>query len=89
MKITRIDADRKKAVNEAAEQAKQGEIERQKETERLQQEEQAKLEANKQRIGKIRREAKEFLMDYVGKSTAKKIVLVISNGDIINVTINY
>ncbi len=89
MNITRTDADRKKAVKEAAEQAKQAEIERQKETERLQQEEQAKLEANKQRIGKIRREAKEFLMSYVGKSTAKKIVLVISNGDIINVTINY
>ncbi|MCP4992031.1 MAG: hypothetical protein GY928_40060 [Colwellia sp.] len=81
--------DRKKAVKEAAEQAKQAEIERQKETERLQQEEQAKLEANKQHIGIIRREAKESLMNYVDESMAKKIVLVISNGEIKNVTINY
>lgn len=50
---------------------------------------QQKLEANKAHVGKIRKSAKESLMQIVDEETAKKIVLAISKGEIENVSIKY
>ena len=79
----KIDADN------AAEQARLAEVARQEAEAKRIADEQAKREANKKHIGRIRKEAKETLMNFVDEETAKKIVLAINNGEITNVTINY
>ena len=73
----------------AAENAKNDEIKRSEEEERLEREETAKREANRVHVGKIRKQAKESLMNFVDEETAKKIVLAINEGKIPNVQINY
>ncbi len=77
-------------AKEAAERARREEMERQ-EAERAEQkrQEDARL-ANKRHIGKVRKEAKEDLMDLgIIESEAKRIVMAINNGTVRNITINY
>ena len=74
---------------QSAENAKQEEIRRREESDRLELEETAKREANRVHVGKIRKQAKESLMSFVDEETAKKIVLAINEGKIPNVQIKY
>jgi colicin import membrane protein len=93
------DAERLKAEAEenaklqaikAAEDAKNAEIERQRMKAEAEAEEIRVREANKKHVGSIRKAAKESIMALgVDESTAKKIVLAISSGQIQNVTISY
>ena len=76
---------------EAIERARQNEVDRQAEEKRKADEAQAKIESDKRHIGKIRKEAKECLMEFDGinETLAKRIVLAIHRGEIRNLTINY
>lgn len=49
----------------------------------------SKREADREHTGKIRKAAKESLMQYVDEAAAKKIVLAIDQGRITHVSINY
>jgi hypothetical protein len=76
-------------AKEAAENARLDQIRKQEEKEAFEKAATEKREADRAHTGKIRKEAKECLMQYVDESTAKKIVLAIDQGRIENVTINY
>lgn len=80
----------KRDAEEAAERAKQAEIQRQKDEEARLAAEQAKREANRKHIGKIRKEAKESLMAVgLNEEQAKAVVMAIHEKRIANVQINY
>lgn len=88
----RIEAEAlaKKQAEEAAERARQEEIAKAKAEEERKAKEQEEREANKRHVGKIRREAKDSLLEVgVTEDQAKKIVMAIDQGLIANVTINY
>ena len=90
--IARIAAEKKakEDAERAAEAAKQAEIARQEAEAKRLADEQAAREANKAHIGKIRKEAKESLMEIgLTEDQAKAVVLAINAGKIQNVTINY
>ena len=76
---------------EAAENARIAEVRRQEELKLIEAQEQAAIMANKAHIGKIRKEAKQSLMDSIGldEATAKNIVLAINSGSISHVSIKY
>ena len=76
---------------ESAERARQSEINRQAKEKQAAEEKQARLEANKRHVGKIRSEAKSCLMEFQGidETLAKRIVLAISRGEVKHITINY
>lgn len=86
-KQAKIDADIR--AEKMAEQAKQAEIQRQKNEIIAQQEQQAKLEANKKHVGAVRCEIKEHLMEVckIDEKTAKSIVLALLKTK--RITINY
>jgi len=77
------------AAKQAVIDARDAEIKRQKDIEDRAKADQERREANKRHVGKIRKEAKESLMQFVDEDTARKIVLAITNDKILNVTINY
>lgn len=80
----------KRDAEEAAERAKQAEIQRQKDEVARLEAEQAKREANRQHIGKIRKQAKESLMEVgLTEDQAKAVVMAIHEKRIANVQINY
>ena len=87
----RIEAEEKSKIEQklAAERARLEEQKRQEEEAKAEKEAQEKREANKTHIGKVRKAAKEGLMQFIDEKTAVKIVLAIHAGDIKNVTINY
>lgn len=87
----RIAAEERSKIEQqlAAERARLEEKKRQEDAIKAEQEAQAKREANKAHISKVRKAAKEGLMKYVDEETAVKIVLAIHAGEIENVTINY
>lgn len=87
----KIDAKKlaKLKADESAEEARQEEIQKQKYKEEAEKAEVAKREADREHTGKIRKEAKECLLQYVDELTAKKIILAIDQGRISNVSINY
>jgi chromosome segregation ATPase len=93
-----VEADKKAALEkaeadkiEAAALAKQAQIDAAAEEKRLAAERQAKLEADKKHIGKIRGEAKEALMmiNGIDEKMARQIILAIAKGKIPHLTINY
>lgn len=72
------------------ETAKQTEIQRQADEKEAQRIAQEKLEANKAHVGKIRKQAKEFIMSFgIDEDSAKKLVLSISHKDESTLTLNY
>jgi len=91
--IARIAAEKssQEAAKKAAEDARLAQIQTQKDKDEAERMAQEKREANKRHIGKIRKEAKESLMDStnIDEKTAKSIVLAIHSGTVRNITINY
>lgn len=88
----RIEQEKKAkiAAEQAAEKARLAEVARQEDEARREAEELAKREANKKHIGKIRKEAKDALMEQgLTEWQAKNIVLAIHNNLIPNIKINY
>ena len=80
----------KKDAEQAAENARIDEANRQEAERQRIEEETAEREANRAHVGKIRKEAKESLMDIgLDEETAKNVVLAISNKKIKNVDIKY
>ncbi len=73
----------------AAENARQIEINRQKEVENQERIDKEKREADRLHVGEVRGAAKAGLMQFVTEDVAKKIVMAINNNEIANVTINY
>ena len=72
-----------------AEDAREEEIQKQKDKEDAEKAEEAKRLANRDHTGKIRKAAKECLMEYVDEATAKRIVLAIDQNRIEHVSIRY
>ncbi len=88
----RIEAEKQAKIQaeKAAEDARKAEIARQEAEAKRLADEQAKREANKKHIGKVRGAAKECLMAKgLDEETAKMVVLAIHNGEIANVSIKY
>jgi hypothetical protein len=86
IKAKNAEAQAAKDAEVAAENAKQQQIEFQKNKEDAERAAQAKLEANKAHIGRIRKAAKEsFIALGYSEAEAKKLVLAIANGKITNV----
>ena len=81
----------KQQAEQAAEDARLAEIKRQEEEKARIAAETARREANKKHISKIRKEAKESLIELCGLSEddAKKVVIAIHDKQIKNVQINY
>lgn len=87
----RVDAEKLAKLNaeDAAEKAKQDQIEAQIEKETKEKIELERREADRAHTGKIRKGAKESLMEFVDEPTAKRIVLAIDQNRIKNVSISY
>ena len=80
----------KQQADIAAENARVAEIARQEAIKAEADAKQAKIEANKAHVGKIRKQAKEFIMSFgVNQETAKEIVLAINAKKESTLTINY
>lgn len=79
-----------KEKQEAVARAKQEEIDRQNAEKEREEEERKKREANKRHIGKLRKEAKEALMELeIDEPTAVKIILAIDKAKIPHISIQY
>ena len=89
----RVAAEEQAKINAdaAAENARLAEIKRQEDAEKAEKIETEKREANKRHVGKIRKAAKEDLMQILGikEKDAVSIVMAVTKGLISNVTINY